>query len=554
MHSSPGKIRSREPMPARKEQRATEVADDGGRVERPLRSEAVGAWREPLGATLSRGRITRRWIEWLACVPVLLLLASGCAGSGGATRDLKYGIQLSAAQLPAKSITVRRVKLASSPLRHATRLTPTFRLTHIAHLPSVTTIRFPLRHRVPRGSVLVALTRETGGGRWIPLQAQASPDGRSVTVRVRHFSDFGFFGIDVSAALRWVKHNLVDGILGGATANASPPQCAAQSTARSGYSIQSDSSNTVYWCFGFEQGHRVLKVVNNRRYTLDLAHPGLTVSSPGSFHLDLAALARLGSGNKTVLASGDEAIFRSDLAPGKAAGLSSDYDGLAQSLYQLQFGVEAAVSLMTFLGKSGITTVDTMGTLLNASGCASAIRSNVGDIYSKCLSPPNLIKAFGFKGLLAAGVLTAGPFVNFFRSELNSLGDQLNGRSRYRLVIRNMSATQTTTTTEPTTTAPSTTTSQQAGDYSIGAAFDDECVVAWPTAPTVTSSSIEMTMTCAHVPEGQFLFTYVGYGNPNLTVTPDTGKMHVIGKVVDIAKSDYGYKELVVQASSITFG
>jgi len=88
--------------------------------------------------------------------------------------------------------------------------------------------------------------------------------------------------------------------------------------------------------------------------------------------------------------------------------------------------------------------------------------------------------------------------------------------------------------------------------YAIGSTFDDECVVAWPTAPSISSSSIEMTMSCDHVPEGEFLFTDVGYDDPNLSVTPDTGKMHVVGKIIDISQSDYGYKELVVEASRIT--
>jgi hypothetical protein len=59
-------------------------------------------------------------------------------------------------------------------------------------------------------------------------------------------------------------------------------------------------------------------------------------------------------------------------------------------------------------------------------------------------------------------------------------------------------------------------------------------------------------MSCNHVPEGQYLFTDVIYDDPSLQPTPDSGTMHVIGRVVDVARSDYGYSELVVQASSVT--
>jgi hypothetical protein len=60
-----------------------------------------------------------------------------------------------------------------------------------------------------------------------------------------------------------------------------------------------------------------------------------------------------------------------------------------------------------------------------------------------------------------------------------------------------------------------------------------------------------MTMSCAHVPENIYLFTQVDYDNPNLAITPSTGAIGVEGRVVDIATSEYGYKELVVEASNV---
>jgi hypothetical protein len=60
-----------------------------------------------------------------------------------------------------------------------------------------------------------------------------------------------------------------------------------------------------------------------------------------------------------------------------------------------------------------------------------------------------------------------------------------------------------------------------------------------------------MTMTCSNVPEGEYLFTQVHYGDPNLDITPDTGDVQVIGKVVGTVTSEFGFKELVVAASDI---
>ena len=108
----------------------------------------------------------------------------------------------------------------------------------------------------------------------------------------------------------------------------------------------------------------------------------------------------------------------------------------------------------------------------------------------------------------------------------------------------------------PATTAappPPTTQPPAARSFTPGSSFDDYCVINWPTAPVYTSDSIQMVMGCAHVDEGQFFYTQVIYGDPNLKPTPSTGHMHVVGKVVDIATSAYGYRVLEVQASSITF-
>ncbi|HEY5182563.1 MAG TPA: SGNH/GDSL hydrolase family protein [Dermatophilaceae bacterium] len=86
--------------------------------------------------------------------------------------------------------------------------------------------------------------------------------------------------------------------------------------------------------------------------------------------------------------------------------------------------------------------------------------------------------------------------------------------------------------------------------YEIGDPFSDQCYVAWPTAPTHTQTTIQMTMHCSHQP-AQFLFTSVVYGDPNLQVTPSTGNMLVTGHIVDYATSGYGFKELVVQADQV---
>jgi hypothetical protein len=115
-----------------------------------------------------------------------------------------------------------------------------------------------------------------------------------------------------------------------------------------------------------------------------------------------------------------------------------------------------------------------------------------------------------------------------------------------------LAPTTTTTTTTPTAATPTTPPlAAQPQSLAVGAPFNSECVVAWPTAPVKTTDSIQITMSCQGVPEDEFLFTQVIYGDPNLPITPEHDQARVAGKIVDIATSGYGYRELVVEATSV---
>ena len=63
--------------------------------------------------------------------------------------------------------------------------------------------------------------------------------------------------------------------------------------------------------------------------------------------------------------------------------------------------------------------------------------------------------------------------------------------------------------------------------YDIGDAFDDYCHNAWPTAPSYTTTQIIMTMRCDNQPQ-QYLFVQVSYPDPDLPVTPSTGRMRAV--------------------------
>ena len=176
------------------------------------------------------------------------------------------------------------------------------------------------------------------------LPTTLTPDHRHVVARVPHFSFISAFVVKVKELATTLKETILDGLTSNFNAQATPPLCQDESGAREdGYAIASDSKNTIYWCFGVEDGKRVLRVVNNRRYPLAVSHPGMSVIDTGSTRLDFSRLSRLLSGGQTIISPRDEVVFGVDLEPGTQAWLKTELDGLGQSLYQLEVGVSAAV-------------------------------------------------------------------------------------------------------------------------------------------------------------------------------------------------------------------
>jgi hypothetical protein len=223
------------------------------------------------------------------------------------------------------------------------------------------------------------------------------------------------------------------------------PTCSGEDQARSGgYSITSSTTDTVYWCFGMSANNRVLKIVNDRRYPLEVVHPNLSVLQGGSVDwAQLESFSHFGSGQNTIIAPGDQVTYQVNVPVPGQGGIQTQMDGMGQSLYALQTGVEALVEILTRFGAgSGSAGFDTVGKFLGITSCADSMGKGPGAIVSGCFSPSDLLKAFGTTGLLLAPVVAVGALVAFFHSEWNSLVDQFNGHDKYTVTISRTPAVQ----------------------------------------------------------------------------------------------------------------
>lgn len=97
---------------------------------------------------------------------------------------------------------------------------------------------------------------------------------------------------------------------------------------------------------------------------------------------------------------------------------------------------------------------------------------------------------------------------------------------------------------------PSPTVRSSEPHFDIGEPFAARCVIAWPTAPSRGTGSIQMRTSCSGVPT-QFQFVDIVYPDPDLPVSPSRSSMDVRGEIVDIVRSEFGFTVLVVFAYEI---
>jgi hypothetical protein len=403
-----------------------------------------------------------------ACVVVALLVGavvvfwpnddeSSTAATPNHYHDIGHGVSVTDGAPNAKAVVEHKAKppfkKAVEPLGHVIEITggqPTEQVT----------LRFKLNRKVMDKTNVLFATSETGKeGTWKLVRATAiSEDGRYAYVTTDHFSFWQSLWWDVNDAIDSALSELrkgLDALTGDVTAEAKQPKCDGEPEVRDrGYSTRS-WGDSLYWCLGLDDNEPVLKIVNKRRYPLLINHPGLSQTYNSMTLFDSRWLARALAGHdKSTLFPFDGEEFHLNLRDGQGIGVSAELDGQAQSLYQLEFGVTTLLNILTRFGAGGgivsngrITlsefdrVAEVMDEFMGIKACANVVLGEfdagaIGSFLSSCFSPDKLMQVFGWKGFLLAPVMLAGSVVNFFRSECNSLGDLLNGRDEYAIVVK----------------------------------------------------------------------------------------------------------------------
>ncbi|WP_199514817.1 hypothetical protein [Nucisporomicrobium flavum] len=322
-------------------------------------------------------------------------------GDGQADQAVQLldGVSVSASALPSQ---LKASKANAQPgIAYTKELSDTFDLAPSGALPATAKISLPLREVVSAGTGVAVATSE-------------SPDQ--------------------------FRKQFIDPFSDGAFAEAAKPACSDESSARTdGYAIGSDSGSTVYWCLGKSDSGRMVKVVNNRRYPLLLSRGGLSVTglTGGSFWRSLSSHS---SGQPVVIGPRETATLAVTMPPGDRAQLVTAYDGFGQSLVALYTGLKALSDILTRFGKGGPQAAEILGDVLQLNDCLEALGKGPADLLAKCFSPESLYRALGGWAFLVIPLMVFAPVLDFFRTQFNVMGDQLNHRDRYAITISHAAA------------------------------------------------------------------------------------------------------------------
>ena len=323
-------------------------------------------------------------------------------------------------------------------LKGVRALSRTYRLSPSGPLAHPQLVRLPLKQAAPAGEAVVVATSEQQGGPWTYLPAKLAGDRRSVTFTVTHHSLFSVIGFAVGGMVHEFRSLFLDGLDSGATTTVDQPSCDREQSARQGYEVTSTSGPAVYWCLGMGGSSRILRVANDRRYPMEIAHPGMSVAEkPAIDFSQLSSLSHLLSGRESVLAPGGEIGYRVDLPSGGQAQAHTQVDGFGESLYALQTALTTLTEILTRFGASHAgSKIELLDKALGDTSCAGAlVAGNPGSILSGCFSAAKLVADFGTAGWLLAPIAAAGGAAAFFASEWQQMHDILTGQDSYRILV-----------------------------------------------------------------------------------------------------------------------
>lgn len=343
-----------------------------------------------------------------------------------------------------KNPGAKAIKLnAQTPVQQSTLVRSQGSVSHITPegpLRSPVTLRFTLDHPVDvkHRAVFIA-SRDSADDPWQFQPATVIDGGRVATVRVTHFSDWWPFDVNIDAMVKSFQDEVMNALTGGTYNAVDKPHCDNEDTAKTdGFEIKSSSTSTVYWCFGIEDGQRIVRVVNNRSYPLQLSHQNMSVKTMPAMQYDFRHLAQFGN-TRTILMPGESVTYIVKATPAQKAWVRTEFSGYAQSLYNLDVAVESLITIFAKLGGKelkGAAVYRAMDMFMGFRDCGNDVKAkNYGGMFIHCFSGANMVKVFGLKAVLLAPLTAVGTIAAWFKSSTDGVIQMWTGEANYTIVI-----------------------------------------------------------------------------------------------------------------------
>ena len=299
---------------------------------------------------------------------------------------------------------------AAAPSLHGTAvLSGTYRLSG----PGPQVVTLPLEKAAPTGDAVLAATAAGPGGPWGYAPVTVASSGRSVTLTAASGSLVTVLGLAVAPLRQDFTSffaSMVEGAGGSTPAN--PPSCPDQQAAQSGYQAQATGSTGISWCLGMRSGRPVLMIVNTLAYPMEISHLGMPVTEAASADsFQVSALSGSLSGSDSILEPGQQIGYGITATSGAAVQAATQYDGLAEGLYEVQNGLDTLLNILTEIDP-GLGGGSDLPGLMNAAvrtpGCADALLDrNPVPVTTGCLTPDAVVRSFQAAGLGTTGWLVA---------------------------------------------------------------------------------------------------------------------------------------------------
>lgn len=404
-------------------------------------------------------RIRHRWPLIAAGVAVVVVLAIAAVFfTGNGQRlfpflsdtqsvdnlDIGEGIRVSGEKVPHDIRAQADEAAVPPPFTSPDGLEPLAPIREIrpsGKLEGTMTVMYPLDEAVPAdvavSDIVIAhnRTRLPDGWELLPTRVALSEDRTFVEFDVDHLSWYQPFVGHIKGMANELNEMFLKEMTSNVFAHAKEPECRDEDKALAdGYAISSSGQDALYWCFGIENGQRVLRAVNRRSYPLSVELAGLTIKTLGTPGYDLADLAQFAG---PIIMPGNEAVFEIDLQPGAKATLNTSTNKSALAL-KMQLTVLDALLLVAtkFKMHAAIDKARAVNDMLAKTKCLGAMaEGNPGWIIKDCFDVEFLNKFFGWRSTILIPVMAAFALIDQSRSFGNALGDALNGRAKYQVTI-----------------------------------------------------------------------------------------------------------------------